>query len=180
MSREVGLTAATVNRHISILEKTYVCYPVCSYAKKLGNELKKSKKIYFYDLGVRNMLVKDFSPYSARQDKGVLAETFVFLQLLSLLKPNMEIKFWRNKAGSEIDFVILKNRKPFILEVKAVLSAMNLPGAFPAFINHYPETKGGMVVSGNLDGTVEYNGKEIVFSTFDKFLGLLENKLSRM
>ncbi|MBI4801553.1 MAG: ATP-binding protein [Elusimicrobia bacterium] len=180
LSREVGLTSATVNRHISILEKTYVCYPVCSYAVKLGNELKKSKKIYFYDLGIRNMLVKDFSPYPARRDKGVLAETFVFLQLLSLLKPNMEIRFWRNKAGSEIDFVILKNRKPFILEVKTALSACNLPGAFPTFINHYPETEGGMVISGNLEKTVEYNGKEIEFSTFDDFLGKLESKLSRM
>ncbi len=177
LSREVGLTAATVNKHISILQNTYVCYLVYSYAKKLGNELKKSKKVYFYDLGIRNILLKDFTPYSKRKDKGVVAETFVFLQLLSLLKPNMEIRFWRNKAGREIDFVILKNRRPFLLEVKTSLSSAEIPGAFHDFMKHYPETIGGMVVSGEYEGIKVVNGKRIVFSTFGKFIDILKKKL---
>ena len=176
LSREVGLTAATVNKHLSILENTYVCHSLHSYAKKLGNELKKSKKVYFYDLGIRNILLKDFTPFSKREDRGIIAETFVFLQLLSLKKPNIEIRFWRNKSGKEIDFIILKDRKPFLLEVKASLSSEEIPSAFHNFINYYPETIGGMVVSGGYEGVASIKDKEITFSTFDKFINILKKK----
>lgn len=170
LSREVGLTAATINRYLSILEKTYVCHTVCSYARKLGNELKKSKKVYLYDLGIRNAVLKDFSPYATRQDKGAVGETFVLLQLMSVMKPNMELRFWRNKRGDEIDFVLLKNRKPYIIEVKSSLKSAEIPKAFSLFIKNYPETTGGMVISGNYSAKSSLLGKEIVFSTFEDFL----------
>lgn len=177
LSREVGLTAATVNRYLSILEKTYVCHSVYSYARKLGNELKKSRKVYFYDLGVRNAILKDFSPYAGRQDKGAVSETFVFLQLLTLLKPNMEIRFWRNKQGAEIDFVILKDRRPYLVEVKSSLSSPEIPKAFPLFIRNYPETAGCMVVSGGLTAQTEVMGKKALFRTFGDFLPELRAQL---
>lgn len=170
LSREVGLTAVTINRYLSILEKTYVCHTVCSYARKLGNELKKSKKVYLYDLGIRNAVLKDFSSYATRQDKGAVGETFVLLQLLSVIKPNMELRFWRNKRGDEIDFVLLKNRKPFIIEVKSSLKSPELPKAFSLFIKNYPETAGGMVISANYSAKAALLGKEIVFATFEDFL----------
>ena len=93
LAREIGLTAATINRHLSILDNTYVCHTVHSYSRNLGNELKKSKKVYFYDLGIRNALLKDFGEISRRSDKGSIHESFIFLQLAFGLKPNMEIKF---------------------------------------------------------------------------------------
>jgi len=170
LSREVGLTAATINRYISILEKTYVCYPVYSYARKLGNELKKSKKVYFYDLGIRNAILKDFSLYGTRQDKGAVGETFVLLQLLSILRPNMELRFWRNKRGDEIDFVLLKNRKPFIIEVKSSIKSAEIPKAFSLFMKNYPETVGAMVISEDYSAKSSLLGKEIVFSAFGDFL----------
>lgn len=173
LSREVGLTAATINRYLSILEKTYVCHTVCSYARKLGNELKKSKKVYLYDLGIRNAVLKDFSHYATRQDKGAVGETFVLLQLLSVIKPNMELRFWRNKRGDEIDFVLLKNRRPFIIEVKSSLKSAEIPKAFSLFIKNYPGTAGGMVISGNYSAKSSLLGKEIIFSTFEDFLPLL-------
>lgn len=170
LSREVGLTAATISRYLSILEKTYVCHTVCSYARKLGNELKKSKKVYLYDLGVRNAVLRDFSPYATRQDKGAVGETFVLLQLMSVIKPNMEIRFWRNKRGDEIDFVLLKNRKPFLIEVKSSLRSAEIPKAFTLFIKNYPETAGGMVISGNFSAKLSLLGKDIRFSTYGDFL----------
>lgn len=180
LSREVGLTAATINRYVSILEKTYVCHSVFSYAKKLGNELKKSKKVYFYDLGVRNAILKDFSPYKGREDKGAISETFVFLQLLTLLKPNMEVRFWRNKQGDEIDFVVLKDRKPYLVEVKSGLAGPEIPRAFPIFIRNYPETAGCMVVSRNFTGTAEVLGKKALFCTFEHFLARINAELERI
>lgn len=163
LSREIGLTAATVNKHLSILENTYVCHPVHSYSRSLGNELKKSKKIYFYDLGMRNALLKDFGALRHRSDRGVLHESFVFLQLACALKPNMEIKFWRNKLGQEIDFVILKNRKPFLIEVKTTLSNREIPPAIRTFLSHYPETLGAIVFSENMVGEEKFMGKTVRF-----------------
>ncbi len=180
LSREVGLTAATVNRYLSILDKTYVCHSVMSYAKKLGNELKKSKKVYFYDLGVRNAILRDFSPYKERQDKGPVSETFVFLQLLSILKPNMEIRFWRNKQGDEIDFVVLKDRKPYLVEVKSSLPSAEIPKAFTVFLKNYPETAGCMVVSASLTAKSELMGKKVNFCTFEDFLPRLAAELEKI
>ena len=166
LSREVGLTAATINKHLSILEKTYVCHPVHSYSHSLGNELKKSKKIYFYDLGVRNALLKDFGPLRHRGDRGVLHESFIFLQLAYALKPNMEIKFWRNKLGQEIDFVLLKDRKPFLIEVKTTLAGREIPPAMKIFLSHYPETRGAVVFSENMTGEEKFMGKTVRFEPF--------------
>jgi len=75
----------------------------------------------------------------------------------------MELKFWRNKQGSEIDFIVLKNRKPFLIEVKTELSRMSIPGAMKTFIKKYPETIGGIVYSAKLEGEMEFQGKKIFF-----------------
>ncbi|MBI4656223.1 MAG: ATP-binding protein [Elusimicrobia bacterium] len=179
LAREVGLTAATINKHISLLENTYVCHSVYSYAKRLGNELKKSKKIYFYDLGIRNALLKDFSRYDKREDRGILSESFIFLQLLRILKPNMEIKFWKTKSGAEIDFVLLKDRRPFLIEVKTFLNNFNMPNSFASFIRNYPDTSGGMIVSLNLKAKINFMGKKILFSTFDSFVKDIEKFLCK-
>ena len=165
LAREVGLTAATVNNHLSILENTYVCQAVHSYSRNLGNELKKSKKVYFYDLGIRNALLKDFGAIHNRGDKGKIHETFVFLQLVRALPPNMEIKFWRNKQKQEIDFVVLKDRRPFLIEVKSLLSShREIPPAMKVFLASYPETIGGVVFSEKLTGEMEFNGKTVRFA----------------
>jgi len=69
LSTEVGLSSKAINRYLDILEETYVNYRIYSYSKNLGNELKKSCKNYLYDLGIRNMLLKDFSAIDSRPDK---------------------------------------------------------------------------------------------------------------
>ena len=176
LAREIGLTAATVNKHLSILDNTYVCHTVHSYSRNLGNELKKSKKIYFYDLGIRNALLKDFGALGQRRDKGTIHESFVFLQLACALKPNMEIKFWRNKVGQEIDFVLLKDRRPFLIEVKSALHSREIPPAMKIFLANYPETTGAVVFSENQAGAERFLGKTIRFellSAASKVIGAI-------
>ena len=112
LANDIGLTARTIERHLSILEQTYVLHSVGSYFKNIGNGLKKSRKFYFYDLGIRNALLSDFSMPNGRGDIGVVHESFAALQLFSRLKPNTELKFWRNKAGQEIDYFIDRSWRP--------------------------------------------------------------------
>jgi len=166
LSREVGLTAVTVGRHLSILENTYVCHVVHSYARRLGNELKKSKKVYLYDIGIRNALLKDFSSLQSRDDAGAVKESFVFLELEKRRTPETEIRFWRNRSGQEIDFLVLIHRKPFLIEVKSGLRRPDVPRAFHTFFRHYPETLGALVVSDSLEARIPFMGKDIHFVPF--------------
>jgi predicted AAA+ superfamily ATPase len=104
----VGLDSKTVERYIDLLEKAFVIYRLTSYSGNLRNELKTSKKIYFYDNGVRNALISAFNPLELRNDIGILWENFIMAELL---KKDMSAKnfahrwFWRNKQKQEIDLI---------------------------------------------------------------------------
>ena len=140
LANEVGMSSKTINHYLDILEQTYVNYRIYSYSRNLGNELKKSCKTYLYDLGVRNCLLKDFSG-SDRKDYGIILESFVFLRLQTMLQPNLEIKFWRTKDGGEVDFILLKDRKPIPIEVKAKIDQSEIPAGLTRFLNRYPDVQ---------------------------------------
>jgi uncharacterized protein len=148
LARAVGLAENTLARYLDIMAQTYVCFSVPSYSKNLANEIKKSNKVYLYDLGIRNGLLKDFRPPEKRNDRGVAFETFIFLHLQSQLKSNMEIRFWRTKKGDEVDFVVLKNRVPLPIEVKSQLSGKRIPKNIITFLKHYPQSPYAVVYHG--------------------------------
>lgn len=169
LSREVGLSSKAINRYLDILEQTYVNYRIYSYSKNLGNELKKSCKAYLYDLGVRNMLLKDFSAIDSRPDKGVILESFVFLKLQAILKPNMEIQFWRTKDGGEVDFILLKDRIPIPIEVKSKINPLEIPSGLKRFLSRYPDIKSAYIINEEIKQDVSYGGCRIHITTFEKF-----------
>ncbi|MBI1883562.1 MAG: ATP-binding protein [Chlamydiae bacterium] len=164
LASEVGLTAKTIEKYLMILEQTYVCYSCTSFSTNLGNELKKSRKYYFYDLGIRNVILKDFE-YDIRQrrDKGALYESLVFLELLQKISPNTSLHFWRTKQKSEVDFVKVVNRKPIPIEVKSSLSGCAIPSGMNDFLNRYPHTKEGVVVNESYKGEVKHGSAVIRF-----------------
>lgn len=169
LAREIGVSVPTVSRYLDILQATFVCFKVPSYSGNLGNELKKSSKYYLYDLGIRNSILKDFSAAETRQDKGALFETFVFLALKNRLKPNMEIKFWRNTAGEEVDFILLRDRKPLPIEVKSNLPGADVPQGLRRFLEKYPRTPVAYVVSQNQMGVTKVGNAEVRFVTLESF-----------
>lgn len=177
LSREVGLSSKAINRYLDILEQTYVNYRIYSYSKKLGNELKKSCKTYLYDLGVRNMLLKDFSDIANRPDKGVILESFVFLKLQAMLSPNMEIKFWRTKDGEEVDFIILKDRKPIPIEVKSKITSPEIPSGLKRFLNRYPTVELAYIINEQIEEDTKYGDCLIHLLTFEKFSKEFRNNL---
>ena len=169
LAREIGMSSKAVNRYLEILEQTFVNFKVFSYSTRLGNELKKSCKTYFYDLGIRNALLKDFSKVSDRPDKGILSESFVFLKLQTFLKPNTELKFWRTKDGDEVDFILLVNRKPLPIEVKGKLSTLEIPKGLRRFLLRYPKTQKAWVISENQKGTLLQDATSVSFLTLESF-----------
>lgn len=127
----------TIKRYIEIFEQSFILFRLYPYSKNKRDEISKAAKIYFFDTGVRNGLIGDFSDVEARADKGALFENFIISELIkqnSYLEKNYKFFYWRTKQGSEID-VVMENAAELIgLEVKYRRKAMN-----KAFKNRYPE-----------------------------------------
>ena len=110
----IGLDPKTVSSYIDILEKAYVVFRLPSFSRNLRNEIKSSRKIYFYDNGVRNAIIKSYDALPLRQDVGALWENFLISERLKQLrysKSHAKMYFWRTKQQQEIDYVeVEKNR----------------------------------------------------------------------
>jgi len=163
-----------VAKYLSILDQTYVNFLLPSYHTNLANELKKSRKTYLYDLGIRNMILKDFSPPESREDRGVIYESLVFLTLLPLLLPNMELRFWRTKKQEEVDLVLLVDRRPYPIEVKAGWGVHAPPPGILAFTRRYPRTRATFTVSKNSREPLRAESITHHFVSFDEVAEIFE------
>ena len=104
----LGLNSLTVQRYIDLLEKSYVIFHLRSFSRNVRAELKKSRKIYFYDNGVRNALIGDFKPLNLRQDVGVLWENYIISERIKHNAYNQfygKSYFWRTQQQQEIDYI---------------------------------------------------------------------------
>lgn len=108
LARLVGIDKEAVGRYINLLGKCYVCFAIPSFARNARNELKKSRKIYFNDCGMRNAVLGNFLPIDSRDDIGHLWENYLVCERLkthSLSPVAPRCYFWRNAAQAEIDWV---------------------------------------------------------------------------
>jgi predicted AAA+ superfamily ATPase len=98
----------TVERYIELLEQSFVIFRLNSYSKNLRNELSKSRKIYFYDNGIRNAIIGAFQPISNRNDIGALWENYLISERYKYLTSNGLLPksyFWRTTQQQEIDYL---------------------------------------------------------------------------
>lgn len=164
LAGEVGLTARSIEKYLTILEQTYVCYSLSSFSTNLGNELKKSRKYYFYDLGIRNAILKNFEyDLEKRKDKGVLYESLVFLNLLTQVSPNTSLYFWRTKQKAEVDFVKVVNRSPVPIEVKSSKNDFTIPNGIKSFLDRYKDVEEAYVVHEGAEDETFYKKAKIKF-----------------
>ncbi len=163
LANEYRLNHGTVERYLEILSQTYILHKIPSYASNLSNELKKSKKYYFYDIGIRNSIINNFEEITKRKDKGSIYEQYVCNFLLNNATANAELRFWRTRNDDEIDFVYLKNNKPYIFEVKSKLRKAAIPDAMKTFINSYRNLEAAYVINENIETELEYNGFTVNF-----------------
>lgn len=104
----LSIDKKTVESYINILEQAFIIFRLQPFSRNLRNELKKMRKIYFYDLGIRNALINNFNPFSIRQDSGKLFENFVILERIKKNSNNNirnSIYFWRTHQQKEIDYI---------------------------------------------------------------------------
>ena len=143
----------TVEKYIDLLEKAYVVFSLPAFSRNGRIEIRKSRKIFFYDLGIRNAILGNFIPIESRTDVGALWENYLILERLKL-QCNMPFPprrfFWRNMDQREVDY---------LEESVTALSAWEFKwnpktkGKIPAaFRMAYPEAKTALITPDNYDG----------------------------
>ncbi len=118
ISNTLKLSVTAVEHYLYILRKTYHIKLVRPFYTNIRKELTKMPKVFFNDLGFRNIIINRFSPIPQRLDRGIVAENFVFIRLRQLYDHQI-IKYWRTSDGNEIDFIIPQEEaKGVAIEVK--------------------------------------------------------------
>lgn len=108
LSQLVSLSKDTVQKYIDILEKGYVIFRLRSFNRNVRNEIKRGRKIYFYDNGIRNAIIGAFGDLNTRQDVGMLWENFLMSERLKQNSYKLTFAkpyFWRTMQQQEIDYV---------------------------------------------------------------------------
>lgn len=174
LSRELGLSMHIVQNYLDILEQTFVLYSLHSYSNNLSNELKKSKKYYLYDLGIRNSLLKNFQNIKTRKDQGIIYESYVMQYLTSIIDKSIaDLYFWRTTKKDEVDFIWKQEQLLIPIEVKTNIERGEIPDGLKKFISNYPIVPFGVVIyarSKNLENMdlAEYKGKQIYYIDIKK------------
>lgn len=152
VGRLVQADNKTVEKYIDLLEKAFVLFTVPAFSGNVRNEIKKGRKIYFYDNGIINAVINNFNPLKNRSDVGALWENYIISErrkFLNAREIDAKVYFWRTTQQQEIDY---------IEEAKGVLRAVEFkwnPEAgvrFPAtFLNSYPKAITDLVTPKNRD-----------------------------
>lgn len=136
LANRIGIARPTVMEYLEILKKIYVIYTLPPFTKKRRDEIGKTEKIYFWDLGIRNAIINDFSPVEFRRDYGNIFENFAITELLKINQYNdlrYSFYYWRTKWGSEVDLVLQKDEEIIAAEVKSQSGKIT-----SAFTDTYP------------------------------------------
>lgn len=121
LAQTVGTDNKTVEKYIDLLEKCFVVFRLSAFNRNLRTELKKGKKIYFYDNGIRNAVIQNFAPLALRQDTGALWENFFISERMKSNRyAGRYVKsfFWRTTQQQEIDYIEEEDGRFRIFEMK--------------------------------------------------------------
>jgi predicted AAA+ superfamily ATPase len=133
LAQLLGVDKNTVNKYIEILEKGFVVFKLRTFSNNKRNELKTKRKIYFYDLGIRNAAIGEFDPFGSRQDKGMIWENFLISERMKYINNNLtyaKSNFWRTKTRQEIDYIEKKDSKLTAYEFKIKPQRYKTPSSF--------------------------------------------------
>lgn len=148
----VGADNETIEKYIDLLEKAFVVFRLPAFSRNVRNEIKKGKKVYFYDNGIRNAVISNFSAAPTRSDVGALWENLIISERMKYLHysgADALRYFWRTTMQQEIDYVEEINGKLSAFEFKW---NPKTKGRFSkTFTNAYPETSTKIITPENFE-----------------------------
>lgn len=121
LSQLTGIDVKTVDKYLTILEQAYIIFRLRSFNRNMRNELKNSRKIYFYDNGIRNAVIRNFAPAEMRGDIGSLFENYFISERIKQKEYTDDYSlswFWRTKSQQEIDYIEEKDGTIKAFEIK--------------------------------------------------------------
>lgn len=138
LANRLEINKETVKRYIDLLEKAFIVFRLPQFRRSQRTQLGRLRKIYFYDLGIRNALVGDFRPLKLRSDIGALWENFIVVERqkrYQLTNKFTKTYYWRSRDTQEVDLIEEFDGKFKAFEAKWSKEA-RIPGGFRAA---YPE-----------------------------------------
>lgn len=154
LSNIVGIDKKTVENYIDILEKNYIIFRLYPYAQNKRKVISKLKKVYFWDLGIRNLIINNFNFLNFRNDVGALWENFCILERLkyqSYHKIYSNNYFWRTYEGAEMDLIEERGGKLYAYEFKW---SDKKKIKEPLFLKDYKESSFSLISPKNLKGFI--------------------------
>lgn len=142
LSGLLGVSRTLVESYLKILEQAFIVFPLSSYSSNLRNEIKKGVKFYFWDNGIRNAVLNDFTPIPQRNDVGALWENYVISERM---KKNAYKRadglpyFWRTTDQMEVDYLEVLGSKIKAFEFK--WNSKKRSRVTKAFTNRYPDAE---------------------------------------
>lgn len=152
LSNLLRVSKDVVINYLDLLEKSFIIFRLPPFSRNLRKEISTSRKVYFYDNGLRNSIINNFNPLALRQDKGALWENFL---LSERKKRNLYQQyphapfFWRTHDGQEIDYVEDAGGRLSAFEFK--WDPDRLPKMPRAFAENYPDSDWSVVNSENFE-----------------------------
>ena len=155
LAKTIGnINSTTVEKYVDLLEKAFVVYKLPALSRNLRNEIKKGKKIYFYDNGIRNAIINNFNPLALRNDKGALWENFLISERMkknSYAKHYCNTYFWRTFDQAEVDYIEEYDGALHVFEFKWKTNNKKVPASL---LNSYTVNSTAIVDTDNYEGFV--------------------------
>ena len=115
----LGISSVTLSKYLNLLEETFIIAELPPFFTNRNKEISKSRKIYFKDTGINNLLLQNFNSLALRPDAGALYETYVFNSLNWNQDITRSLYFYRTQSKSEIDFIMVQEANYHLIEVKS-------------------------------------------------------------
>lgn len=155
IASQLGVNVLTIQRYISLLEKTFIIFRLRAFSRNLRKEISKSIKIYFWDLGIRNSLIKNFNELAVRNDKGALWKNFCIAERMKFNLNHQRFVngyFWRTYDKKEIDYIEEANGEISAFEMKWDGKKVRSPNEF---LKTYKGSKFSLITKDNFDEFVD-------------------------
>jgi len=155
LSNTLRANRKTIERYLFLLENTFITNLVKPFFTNKRKEITKMPKIFFKDVGLRNMLISNFNALEKRPDKGALIENLIYTELKKNLAPLEELYFWRTQTKTEVDFVIKGEKQSLLpIEVKyKKFKSIQIPRGLRSFILTYQPEKAFVITKDFLKQT---------------------------
>lgn len=161
LGNDTSLKTEEINSILFILENTYIIKLLQPFYRNKHTELVKANKVYFFDLGLRNILL-NIRSLSQITNLGEMYENVV---LCELIREDIDLKYWRNKSKSEVDFIVEVAHKVIPIEVKGRQNNTSLTRSYMSFIEKYDILE-GFIFNLNLEDSRRVDENTINFVTF--------------